>query len=155
MIVIKQYSFEDFFNLPNLAETIRDYVNSSHNPLVFGVDLDYINIVKAGYKEIIKNENVTFHALTDNGQCKGVLVLIQSSNGNSPKSIIDINAIYVDKLYRCKGYGKKMFTYIDEFTKSVNASGIYFQVPVNSKLEKVLDKTKYFTKTYSLFFREV
>lgn len=155
MIVLKQYSFEDFFNLPNLAETIRDYANSSHNPLVFNVDLDYVNVIKTAYKEIMKNENVTFHALTDNGQCKGVLALIQSSNGNSPKTIIDINAIYVDPLYRRKGYGKKMFTYIDEFAKSVGASGIYFQVPVNSKLEKVLDKTSYFTKTYSLFFREV
>ena len=59
MIVLKQYSFEDFFNLSNLAETIRDYANSSHNPLVFNVDLDYVNVIKTAYKEIMKNENVT------------------------------------------------------------------------------------------------
>ena len=45
-ILVKEYSFEDFFNLKGLAELIQEYVNSSNNPLVQDVDITYIDEVK-------------------------------------------------------------------------------------------------------------
>ena len=153
-ISVKEYSFEDFFNLNGLAELIQEYVNSSNNPLVQNVDITYIDEVKDAYKSLLKNNNVTFHAITDD-EVVGLTTLIQSSNGNSSESVIDINAIYVTPEYRRKGFGTKLLKYIDEFALSRGAVGIYFQVPVGSRLEKVLDKGCYFQKTYSLFFRSL
>lgn len=154
-ILVKEYSFEDFFNLKGLAELIQEYVNSSNNPLVQDVDITYIDEVKEAYKSLLKNNNVTFHAITDNNIVVGLASLIQSSNGNSPESVIDINAIYVTPEYRRHGFGTKLLKYIDEFALSHGAVGIYFQVPVGSRLENVLDKGCYFQKTYSLFFRSL
>ena len=154
-ILVKEYSFEDFFNLKGLAELIQEYVNSSNNPLVQDVDITYIDEVKDAYKSLLKNNNVTFHAITDNATVVGLASLIQSSNGNSSESVIDINAIYVTPEYRRKGLGTKLLKYIDEFALSHGAVGIYFQVPVGSRLENVLDKGCYFQKTYSLFFRSL
>lgn len=154
-ILVKEYSFEDFFNLKGLAELIQEYVNSSNNPLVQDVDITYIDEVKRAYKSLLKNNNVTFHAITDNNTVVGLASLIQSSNGNSTESVIDINAIYVTPEYRRKGLGTKLLKYIDEFALSHGAVGIYFQVPVGSRLENVLDKGCYFQKTYSLFFRSL
>lgn len=152
-ILVKEYSFEDFFNLKGLAKLIQEYVNSSNNPLVQDVDITYIDEVKDAYKSLLKNNNVTFHAITDDDVVVGLASLIQSSNGNSPESVIDINAIYVTPEYRRHGFGTKLLKYIDEFALSHGAVGIYFQVPVGSRLENVLDKGCYFQKTYSLFFR--
>lgn len=154
-ISVKEYSFDDFFNLKGLDVLIKEYANSSHNPLVQDVDLDYINIVKDAYKEIIKNSNVTFHAIVDKDTVKGICVLIQSGNGNSNKTIIDINAIYVYPECRRLGCGKKMFEYIDAFAKEHGASGIYFQVPVGSRLEKALERSNHFNKQYVLYYRGI
>lgn len=154
-ILVKEYSFEDFFNLKGLAELIQEYVNSSNNPLVQDVDITYIDEVKRAYKSLLKNNNVTFHAVTVDDTVVGLASLIQSSNGNSSESVIDINAIYVTPEYRRKGLGSKLLKYIDEFALSQGAVGIYFQVPVGSRLENVLDKGCYFQKTYSLFFRSL
>lgn len=154
-ILVKEYSFEDFFNLKGLAKLIQEYVNSSNNPLVQDVDITYIDEVKDAYKSLLKNNNVTFHAITDDDVVVGLASLIQSSNGNSPESVIDINAIYVTPEYRRHGFGTKLLKYIDEFALSHGAVGIYFQVPVGSRLENVLDKGSYFQKTYSLFFRSL
>lgn len=154
-ILVKEYSFEDFFNLKGLAELIQEYVNSSNNPLVQDVDITYIDEVKDAYKSLLKNNDVTFHAITDDDIVVGLAALIQSSNGNSSESVIDINAIYVTPEYRRKGLGSKLLKYIDEFALSHGAVGIYFQVPVGSRLENVLDKGCYFQKTYSLFFRSL
>ena len=154
-ILVKEYSFEDFFNLKGLAKLIQEYVNSSNNPLVQDVDITYIDEVRDAYKSLLKNNNVTFHAITDDDIVVGLASLIQSSNGNSSESVIDINAIYVTPEYRRKGLGSKLLKYIDEFALSHGAVGIYFQVPVGSRLENVLDKGCYFQKTYSLFFRSL
>lgn len=154
-ILVKEYSFEDFFNLKGLAELIQEYVNSSNNPLVQDVDITYIDEVKSAYKSLLKNNDVSFHAITDDDIVVGLASLIQSSNGNSSESVIDINAIYVTPEYRRKGLGTKLLKYIDEFALSHGAVGIYFQVPVGSRLENVLDKGCYFQKTYSLFFRSL
>ena len=154
-ILVKEYSFEDFFNLKGLAKLIQEYVNSSNNPLVQDVDITYIDEVRDAYKSLLKNNNVTFHAITDDDTVVGLVALIQSSNGNSSESVIDINAIYVTPEYRRKGLGSKLLKYIDEFALSHGAVGIYFQVPVGSRLENVLDKGCYFQKTYSLFFRSL
>lgn len=154
-ILVKEYSFEDFFNLKGLAKLIQEYVNSSNNPLVQDVDITYIDEVRDAYKSLLKNNDVTFHAITDNNTVVGLASLIQSSNGNSSESVIDINAIYVTPEYRRKGLGSKLLKYIDEFALSHGAVGIYFQVPVGSRLENVLDKGCYFQKTYSLFFRSL
>ena len=102
-ILVKEYSFEDFFNLKNMDKLIQEYVNSSNNPLVQDVDITYIDEVKRAYKSLLKNNNVTFHAITDNNTVVGLASLIQSSNGNSPESVIDINAIYVTPEYRRHG----------------------------------------------------
>lgn len=155
MISVKEYSFDDFFNLKGLDVLIKEYANSSNNPLVQDVDLDYINIVKDAYKEIIKNSNVTFHAIVDKDTVKGICVLIQSGNGNSNKTIIDINAIYVYPECRRLGCGKKMFEYIDVFAKEHGASGIYFQAPVGTRLEKVLERNNHFKKQYVLYYRGI
>ena len=148
-ILVKEYSFEDFFNLKGLAKLIQEYVNSSNNPLVQDVDITYIVEVKDAYKSLLKKNNVTFHAITDDDTVVGLAALIQSSNGNSSESVIDINAIYVTPEYRRKGLGSKLLKYIDEFAFSQGAVCIYFQVPVGSRLENVLDKGCYFQKTYS------
>lgn len=150
-----ELSFDDFFNAKGMAELIKEYANSSNNPLVQDVDLDYINIVREAYKTIIQKTNTTFHVIKENGIVKGLAVLVISSNGNSPKLVCDINSIYVTPQLRKQGYGKKLFQYIDDFSKKNGASGIYFQVPCGSRLERILDKTNYFDRQYSLFYREI
>ena len=69
------------------------------------------------------------------------------------KKLATIESLFVAKAYRRYGLGRALMEAVEEYSKGVGCVGILYSAPYGGRLEKVLELSKAYRKTNSVFFR--
>jgi GNAT superfamily N-acetyltransferase len=145
-MTIEQCSVRDILDS---KELISEYASECSIPAIGPIEPQpYI------YEAIEASGIMAAFMVRDEGRDVGFAVMLMPVLPHYGKKVATIESLFIAKDSRRSGAGRELMRAVEDHAKAAGCAGILYSAPVGGQLERLLEASKPYQRTNSVFFRK-